>query len=85
MPVQPVRRRTTRPARAARRPRRRRRSCSSPAALPAAAKEFLNARLEAPISFDSPPGAELLVAVIVTVPEGIERRIRSTGRRSGSG
>ena len=37
---------------------------------PAAAKEFLQARLEAPISFQSPPGAELDVAVLVTVPDG---------------
>jgi hypothetical protein len=39
------------------------------AATPVAGKEFLQARLEAPISFDSPPGTELLVAVIVTAPE----------------
>lgn len=38
----------------------------------AAAKLFLEARLEAPISFDTPPGEELLVAVLVTVPEGLE-------------
>ena len=70
MSVQPVRRRTTRSARLL--------AALAvggllllSAALPAAAKEFLNARLEAPISFDSPPGSELLVAVIVTVPEGI--------------
>jgi hypothetical protein len=40
-------------------------------AAPAAAKEFLQARLEAPISFQSPPGAELEVAVLVTVPDGV--------------
>jgi hypothetical protein len=39
------------------------------AVVPAAAKEFLQARLEAPISFDSPPGAELQVAVLVTLPD----------------
>ncbi len=37
---------------------------------PAAAKEFLEARLEAPISFQSPPGGELEVAVVLTVPDG---------------
>ena len=70
MSVQPVRRRSTRPARLL--------AALAvggllliSAALPAAAKEFLNARLEAPISFDSPPGSELLVAVIVTVPDGM--------------
>jgi hypothetical protein len=42
------------------------------AVAPAAAKEFLQARLEAPISFQSPPGAELEVAVVVTVPDGVE-------------
>ena len=42
------------------------------AVVPAAAKEFLQARLEAPISFDSPPGAELQVAVLVTLPDGGE-------------
>ena len=40
------------------------------AVAPASAKEFLQARLEAPISFQSPPGAELEVAVLVTVPDG---------------
>ena len=40
------------------------------AVAPAAAKESLQARLEAPISFQSPPGSVLLVAVIVTVPDG---------------
>jgi len=44
----------------------------APAALPAAAKMFLEARLDAPISFDSPPGEDLLVGVTVTVPEGLE-------------
>jgi hypothetical protein len=42
------------------------------ATAPAAAKEFLQARLEAPISFQSPPGAELEVAVLVTVPDGVQ-------------
>jgi hypothetical protein len=37
---------------------------------PASAKEYLLARLEAPISFQSPPGSTLLVAVDVTVPDG---------------
>ncbi len=39
----------------------------------AAAKEFLDARLVAPISFQSPPGAQLLVAVVVSVPDGLEQ------------
>ncbi len=38
------------------------------AVAPASAKELLQARLEAPISFQSPPGSELEVAVLVTVP-----------------
>jgi len=74
MPVPTVHRRTSRPARVL--------AAIAvgvllilPAALPAAAKEFLQARLEAPISFDSPPGAELLVAVVVTVPEGLEEHL----------
>jgi hypothetical protein len=71
MPVSSARRRTTRPARAL--------AVVAvallllaPAALPAAAKMFLEARLDAPISFESPPGEHLLVGVTVTVPEGLE-------------
>jgi hypothetical protein len=39
------------------------------AAVPAAAKEFLVAHLEVPISFDSPAGAQLLVSVVLLVPD----------------
>src|SRR4051812_10232313 len=59
------------------------------AVAPAFAKEFLLARLDAPISFQSPPGAELLVGLLVTVPDGLSRdplegsriRLRLTGPR----
>ena len=39
-------------------------------AVPAAGKEFLQATLDAPIAFDSPPGAILLVGVTVMAPDG---------------
>ena len=43
------------------------------AAAPAAAKEWLEAELDAPIAMDTPPGTEILVGVTVTVPEGQDR------------
>lgn len=39
-------------------------------AVPVAGKEFLEATLDAPIAFDSPPGAILLVGVTVMAPDG---------------
>ena len=42
-------------------------------AAPVGAKEFLQARLDAPIAFDSPPGAVLLVGAVVEAmsPDGL--------------
>jgi hypothetical protein len=40
------------------------------AAAPALAKEGLEARLDAPIARDTPGGTELLVGMVVTVPDG---------------
>jgi len=40
------------------------------AALPALAKEFMQATLDAPIAMGTPGGTEILVGVTVTVPDG---------------
>ena len=51
-------------------------------AAPVAAKEWLEARLDAPIAMDTPGGTEILVGITVTAPTEDGHQRRSTGRRS---
>jgi hypothetical protein len=49
------------------------------AAAPVWAKVFLEGRFDAPVSFQSPPGEELLVGVTLTIPEGLEEYVDLDG------